>query len=97
MFQGLIVVAGLMSLLNPLHLLSLQDSLLREGKLLRQIQNLTEINVQLSNKVKYFVHYELAPLSGSFLVLKGATNKLNHIVLGGGDGAQVEISAAAAV
>lgn len=78
-----------MSLINCLYLLSLQDSLLREGKLLRQIQNLTEINVQLSNKVKRFVQCELAPLSGSTPVLNCVLHELNRIVLGGGDGAQV--------
>lgn len=80
-----------------MYLSSFQDSLLREGKLLRQIQNLTEINVQLSNKVKCFVHCELAPLSGSTPVLQCSPNDVNQTVLGGGDGTQVEVTAAAAV
>lgn len=53
--------------------------------------------MQLSNKVKCFVHCELAPLSGSTPVLQCSPNDVNQTVLGGGDGTQVEVTAAAAV
>lgn len=59
----------------------LEDSLLREGKLLRQIQNLTEINVQLSNKVEEMEHRSKSQQQQLFELKQQLTNDTAELKL----------------